>query len=130
MKRILFVLLITVPFLGFGQCVQGDCENGVGTYVWKDGGISNGSWKNGKLHGIVQEVSYDDDGSLIYTFDGEMKMGVMSGWGTQTLYDKEGYLLGTYVGNWENNDWNGWGIWIWSNGEIEKGNYKEGELIK
>ena len=128
MKKILFILLITVPFIGFGQCYDGDCENGVGTYIWEDGTISNGSWKDGKLNGIVQEIMYDENGVLLGTFDGEMKMGVISGWGTETIYDKEGYLLGTYVGEWENGDYNGWGIWIWSNGEIEKGNYKDGEL--
>ena len=46
------------------------------------------------------------------------------------FYDDDGYLLGTYVGEWKNNDWNGWGIWIWSDGTIEKGTYKDGELIK
>tara|TARA_B100000427_G_scaffold301236_1_gene284261 strand:+ start:104 stop:496 length:393 start_codon:yes stop_codon:yes gene_type:complete len=130
MKKLLFAILITVPFIGFGQCVDGDCENGVGTYIWEDGTISNGSWKDGKLNGIVQEIGYDQDGRLTGTFDGEMEMGVMNGWGTETLYDDDGYLLGTYVGEFENNDYNGWGIWIWRDGTIEKGNYKDGELIR
>jgi hypothetical protein len=56
-------------------------------------------------------------------------MGVIIGWGTETLYDSEGYLMGTYVGNWKNNDYNGWGIWIGSDGTIEKGIYRNGELI-
>ena len=129
MKKVL-LLLCVLPFIGFGQCVQGNCENGVGTYIWENGTISNGSWKDGELNGIVQEILYNENGMLTGIFDGEMEMGVISGWGTETLYDEEGYLLGTYVGNWENNDYNGWGIWIWSNGEIEKGTYKEGELIK
>ena len=129
MKKVLLLLCI-LPFIGFGQCVQVNCENGVGTYIWENGSISNGSWKDGKLNGIVQEIAYNENGMLIGIFDGEMEMGVISGWGTETLYDNEGYLFGTYVGNWENNDYNGWGIWIWSNGEIEKGTYKEGELIK
>ena len=56
-------------------------------------------------------------------------MGVISGWGTETLYAKDGYLIGTYVGNWLNDDYNGWGIWIESDGYIEKGIFKDGELV-
>ena len=130
MKKILLILLVTVPLLGFGQCVIGDCKNGVGTYLFEDGSIMDGSWKDGQPNGIVSEISYDENGGLLCVFNGEMKMGVISGWGTETLYDKEGYLLGTYVGNWEDNDYHGWGIWIWNNGEIEKGTYKNGDLIK
>ena len=129
MKKVL-LLLCVLPFIGFGQCIQGNCENGVGTYIWENGTIANGSWKDGELNGIVQEIEYNENGMLVGIFDGEMEMGVISGWGTETLYDEEGYLYGTYVGNWENNVYNGWGIWIWSDGEIEKGTYKEGELIK
>lgn len=129
MKKVLLILCV-LPLIGFGQCIDGDCENGIGIYIWKDGNsITNGSWKDGKQNGIVQEIDYDEEGRLVGSFDGEMKMGVISGWGTETIYDKEGYLLGTYVGNWENDDYNGWGIWIWRDGTIEKGIYKEGELI-
>jgi len=131
MKKLILFLLF--PFLGFGQasgCVQGDCNNGVGTYVWEDGTISNGSWKDGELHGIVQEIAYDNEGRLTGTFDGEMKMGVLSGWGTETLYDDEGYLIGTYVGEFEDNDYNGWGIFVYSDGTIEKGTFSNGELIR
>lgn len=130
MKKLIFVLIITIPFLGFGQCVKGDCKNGVGTYLWADGTISNGTWKEAQLNGIVQEIGYNKEGKLVGSFDGEMKMGVISGWGTETLYDKNGSLLGTYVGEWKNDDYNGWGVWIWSDGTIEKGTWKDGQLIK
>tara|TARA_B110000003_G_C16589964_1_gene511403 strand:+ start:1043 stop:1435 length:393 start_codon:yes stop_codon:yes gene_type:complete len=130
MKKVLLILCV-LPLIGFGQCIDGDCENGIGIYIWEDGNsITNGSWKDGKQNGIVQQIEYDEEGRLVGSFDGEMKMGVISGWGTETIYDKEGYLLGTYVGNWENDDYNGWGIWIWRDGTIEKGTYKEGELIR
>ena len=129
MKKIILILLVVVPIIGFGQCIEGDCENGVGTYIWEEGTISNGSWKNGELNGIVQEIAYDQEGNLQGSFDGQMKMGVISGWGTETLYAKDGYLIGTYVGNWLNDDYNGWGIWIESDGYIEKGIFKDGELV-
>ena len=130
MKQIILILLVSAPFFCFGQCVDGDCDNGVGTYIFENGSIANGSWKEGELHGIVQEISYSEEGKLLGIFDGEQKMGVISGWGTETLYDDDGSLLGTYVGEFANNKFNGWGIWIWSDGTIEKGIYKEGELTK
>ena len=129
MKKIYILVLFALPFIGFGQCVQGDCENGVGTYIWESGSISNGSWKEGELHGVVQEISYDKEGGLIGMFDGVMEMGTMSGWGTETLYSEDGYLLGTYVGEFKNDDYNGQGVWIWSDGTIEKGIFKNGDLI-
>ena len=58
-----------------------------------------------------------------------MEIGVINGWGTETLYDREGYLIGTYVGNWKNNEPNGWGIWIARDGTVEKGIYRNGELV-
>ena len=43
MKKLLLILMF-LPFIGFGQCVSGDCQNGYGTftsenehteYIWK-----------------------------------------------------------------------------------------------
>jgi len=130
MKKILFILLFSAPFFVFGQCVQGDCENGVGTYIWESGSITNGSWKNGVEHGIMQEVLYNKEGYLLGTYDGEMKNGVLDGWGTETLYDEEGYYFGSYVGNFKNDDYNGWGIFIYSDGTIEKGIFRNGDLVQ
>ena len=129
MKKILFILLFSAPFFVFGQCVQGDCENGVGTWIHDDGTITNGSWKNGAADGIVQEIMYDDQGWLMGIYDGEMKNGVIEGYGTETLYD-EGYYFGTYVGNFKNNTYNGWGLFIYSDGTIEKGIFRDGELVQ
>ena len=129
MKKIL-LLFFLAPIISLGQSVDGDCENGVGTYVWENGSVTNGSWKNGQSDGIVQEISYDDEGRLIGSFDGNVKMGVLQGWGTETLYDDDGTLLGTYVGEFANNDYNGWGIWIWGDKTIEKGIWKNGELVR
>ena len=113
-----------------GQCIKGDCENGVGIYLWPDGSFTNGTWKYGSPHGIVQCIYYDKQGKLIKSFKGEMEMGLISGWGTETRYDTNGSLLGTYVGNFENGDYNGWGIWIVDDAKIEKGIYKDGKLTK
>ena len=129
MKKLLLILLC-LPFIGFGQCIKGDCENGVGIYLWPDGSFTNGSWKSGSPHGVIQFIEYNKGGKLIKSFEGEMEMGLVNGWGSETLYDTKGNLLGTYVGNFENGDYNGWGIWIRKDGRIEEGTYKDGKLIK
>ena len=49
--RILLLILLYLPFIGFGQCVSGDCENGYGTYTFRDGGKYVGQWKDDKKHG-------------------------------------------------------------------------------
>ena len=128
-RKIILILSIVAPIIGFSQCIEGNCENGVGTFV--DGKhISFGSWKIGELNGTAHEITFDDNGNLQGVFSGEMKMEVINGWGTETLYTADGTLLGTYVGNWINNEYNGWGIWIEPNGNIEKGIFKNSVLQK
>ena len=129
MKQIIFILLIA-PTSMFSQCVFGDCENGVGTYIWEDGTVNDGSWKNGELDGVAVEISYSENGDFRGIYEGGFIEGVMSGWGTATYYDEDGYQIGTYVGNFLENDFNGWGIWIWTDGTFEKGIYIDGELVK
>ena len=129
MKNAIAILIFVLPSVVLAQCVDGDCENGVGTYVWESGSVSNGPWKDGVLNGIVQEILYDDEGHLIGTFDGQMIMGMANGYGVQTLYSGDN-LLGTYIGNWKNDDWNGLGMWIEPDGYIEQGIFRDGELVK
>jgi len=60
MKKILFlgfiIFAIAIPLTSFaeeegcgeeGECIEGDCENGRGTYVFADGSSYNGEWKDG-----------------------------------------------------------------------------------
>ena len=36
MKKLLLILLC-LPMIGFGQCLDGDCVNGYGTYIYFEG---------------------------------------------------------------------------------------------
>ena len=36
-------------FLLSEECIQGDCENGYGTYIFSDGEKLQGQFKNGKF---------------------------------------------------------------------------------
>ena len=50
MKRLLLILLY-LPFIGFGQCISGNCENGYGIYTWESGGKYVGEFKDNKRNG-------------------------------------------------------------------------------
>ena len=50
MKKLLLVLLC-LPFIGFGQCISGNCVNGQGTFTWGNGDKYVGEWRNDMMHG-------------------------------------------------------------------------------
>ena len=60
MKKILFLAFIlfvyAIPLASFGseegcgeegECIEGDCENGLGIYVFTDGSSYSGEWQDG-----------------------------------------------------------------------------------
>jgi hypothetical protein len=82
MKKILFlafiILVYAIPLASFGgeescgeegDCIEGDCENDRGTYVFTDGSSYSGNWKDGFPEG---------SGTLKY-IDGSRYKGKWSG---------------------------------------------------
>jgi len=65
------LLLLTATTVLAGECAQGNCRNGFGTYIWHDGSTFTGSFVNGKPDG---EGKYVDPGGrkfhILYV-DGE-----------------------------------------------------------
>lgn len=133
MKK-LFLLLLLFPLIGFGQCVSGDCENGIGLYIDKDKDgtyIYDGEWRDWEPNGFGTEIIYDENGVHMGTYVGEFKGGEYHGWGTEILLDDDGRtVIGTHVGEWEDGTEKGWGIYIWDKDDIEKGEWEDGELIE
>lgn len=84
MKRIaLFLLFLAVMGVSLqAQCVQGDCINGRGTYIYPSGAKYVGDFKDGEIHGIG--VCYYTDGSK---YSGEWKHRYPDGRGTKTYPD-------------------------------------------
>jgi tetratricopeptide (TPR) repeat protein len=65
-----------------GTCIQGNCNNGYGIFVFDDGKVYEGQWKKGLFDGL---------GSLVFIssskYTGEFKKGLMHGYGKINLFD-------------------------------------------
>ncbi len=134
-------LFLLAAFSGgaVAQCLEGDCENGKGTYQFENGNKYQGQFRGGKLQGkgtifFANGNSYNGDwvGSLregvgVYTFNngnvytGAFHKGRFSGQGTMTFGSGN-----KYVGAWENDLPNGTGFYSFKSGERYNGNFKNG----
>lgn len=116
------VLLIAslVPVPATGGCIEGDCTNGKGTFVWPSGSRYEGQWKNGKRngHGIFTSAQGE-------TYEGEFKDDKFHGTGTYRF--KNGDL---YSGQWRNGKQEGHGVHISSDGERFEGTFRDGILVQ
>lgn len=80
--RLTAVLLWAVVCSAPAQCIQGDCLNGQGTFVYPSGAKYIGHFKNGEIHGVG--VCYYTDGSK---YQGEWAHRYPDGKGTKTYTD-------------------------------------------
>jgi len=123
-------------------CTVGDCENGVGTYVWADGDKYVGDWVDGTLHG---------KGTFFYAsgnkYVGDFVDGTGTGEGTFTVPgvyvytgDHIGYYFtgkgtmvyadgGVYIGEWLEDDRHGQGKMTHADGTIEEGPWEEDVFV-
>jgi hypothetical protein len=121
MKKLLGILVLGLLLSSnaYAECIEGDCENGYGTFTL-DGNTYVGEWKNGKGHG--QGTLTWPDGN---TYVGEWKNDKRHGQGTHTWPDGD-----KYVGEWKNDKKHGQGIFTKVNGKIIKGIFKKDKLVK
>lgn len=70
-------------------CIEGDCQNGYGIYIFKDGAKYTGTFHNGRPHGkgVVQYSNGEK-------YEGEMQAGAFGGLGT--LYMADGNIVNGY----------------------------------
>jgi hypothetical protein len=113
MKQLFIILTLFYSSLLFSQCIVGDCENGEGTYIFKDKTKITGHWKNRKANGNCQ-IFYPDGG----VYNGEMKDNEIYGIGK--LVTKENIV---FEGNFINGFLNGKGKTIHPDGYELEGNF-------
>ncbi len=122
MKLILVSLLLFACFSQNGckdpSCISGDCANGEGTWLAKDGSRYVGQWKNGQMDGLGRYMY--PDGTV---YDGGWKNGKMNGQGTWV--DPDGLK---YEGGWKDDMMNGQGILIFPDGKVYEGEWHHGEF--
>ena len=83
MKNLFFLLLIAICTTSLtAQCIEGNCQNGQGTYVYPSGAKYIGEFKAGEIHGVG--VCYYTDGSK---YSGQWKSRYPEGKGTRTYAD-------------------------------------------
>ncbi len=126
-------------------CIQGDCDNGNGRYVymvpmdegefkegqlngegiriWINGGISKGTWENGKM--IFGAHLYGKGEFLGDIYFGEFDNQEKNGLGTYKNYKGD-----IYHGEWVDNLPNGKGKEILVDGTVNEGNFINGELVR
>ncbi|MDG2266285.1 MAG: peptidase C14, partial [Candidatus Marinimicrobia bacterium] len=105
MRKKLLLILLCLPFFGFGQCISGDCENGQGTMTYSDGSKYVGEFKDSKRHG-----------QGTYTHQ-NFKMAKLN----KILRNKPNNEANKYVGEWKNDSMNGQGTYTYG---ISKDNKK------
>ena len=117
---VFFLLLIFfLPANLFGECIEGNCENGQGTKIVPTGKYV-GEWKDGKYNGHGTVTSSYDGRKYV----GDFKDGKKHGKGTYTYPD-----VVTYVGEWKDDKPHGKGTAIYSDGRKSVGEFKEGKYV-
>jgi hypothetical protein len=103
--------------VGYAQCVEGDCENGQGTFTWADGSKYVGEWKDGKRNGQGTYTWADGD-----KYVGEWKDDKSNGQGTYTYHNGD-----KYVGESKYDKPQGQGTYTYADGTKYEGEYKDGK---
>jgi len=132
-KFFLLIFLVSgvlfIPGNTPAECVDGDCANGPGTYIWPNGNKYMGEWKNGKPNGkgifiwpegdtYVGEWNNDKKkGQGIYSCPMGAKLYFIDS--TDGEIDEPGCIRGDCV--------NGYGIFTWISGAQYVGAFEDGE---
>lgn len=111
------VCVLPITALGDGgRCVEGDCENGKGIYLYANGEKYDGAFTDGAMNGNGTYTYRDGS-----RYTGEFAKGVRHGQGTLELVGG-----GNYVGRWANDLPNGQGVKTLGDGMQYAGEFQNG----
>ncbi|MDA9749068.1 hypothetical protein N9U75_02840 [Pelagibacteraceae bacterium] len=118
-------------------CIEGECKNGLGTYVWEDGTTYEGEWRNGEMYrdgiGCIAGNCENGYGTVVWDdgdkYIGKFKNGALHGEGELTFAENGEKWIGT----WKNGKLQGKGeiiAWDGSTRVCKFDGYKCAKLIK
>ncbi len=124
MKKLLSIgiMLLLLSSLAFAQeqgCISGNCDNGYGTWVYKNGDRYTGTWVNKKMHG--QGVYHYLNGDV---YKGSFVQDKLSGNGTFISHKGD-----KYVGQYRNNKMEGEGTYFYQSGKVEEGLFANNRYV-
>lgn len=102
-----------------GDCVTGDCKNGNGIYVFKNGDRYEGDFKNGLKHGQGNYTAHNGD-----SYQGTYKDGLRHGCGNYQWANGA-----FYIGEFKFGKRNGHGQYTDEFGTIQEGNYSDNKYV-
>lgn len=119
-KTLSVVILLVLVNLSYAQqntCLSGDCDNGYGTWLYKNGDKYEGTWVNKQMHG--NGTYYYANGDI---YKGDFKHDKLEGTGTFISHTGD-----KYVGQYVNNLPEGEGTYFFKSGKVEMGLFLKGE---
>ena len=117
---VLVLLCLVMPQPGFAGCIEGDCKNGIGSYVWDSGNKYEGIFKNGRRTGQGTYIFANGD-----KYVGEFLDGKFHGKGRYTYTDGD-----VYDGQWLMGRMNGQGVLKRADGTKQAGEFKDGAYVE
>ncbi len=130
MRKLIFIIILflihSLTISGifaadlYSECLDGDCENGIGTMMWEDGTQYTGEWENGQQSGLGTMRWENGD-----EYTGSWENDLMNGEGTYHWDNGD-----EYAGEWEHGEQNGLGTMTWGDGTFYAGEWQYGEYYK
>lgn len=144
MRILLSVMAVLLTsFSVHASCIEGNCYDGRGTFVYKSGAKYVGEFQDGKISGqgalfFSSKSKYaryfgnwsnnyrEGEGRMIYKsgheYQGNFHKGKQSGQGTMSYANGD-----KYSGNWEEDEPNGYGTYHFKGGDWYEGNFLSGK---
>ena len=123
MKKLVFLLPLWLSLYPIqaqdNGCVSGSCANGTGKYIYENGYIYEGNFKDGLRSGLGKLSAPNGD-----VYDGMWENDQFHGQGTYVWSDGS-----KYTGEWKNGVQDGYGIFFYPNGDKYNGYFQNNQFV-
>jgi len=116
---LLTILALTVEAQEQG-CSTGDCDNGIGRFIFPNADKYVGAFKNGQLNGNGHYISKNGN-----EYRGQFKDNMRHGYGTYRWANGD-----IYIGEYKNNEREGEGTYFGTDGTVNEGFWEKGIFVK